>query len=96
MRLSREEVEHIALLARVGMSPEEIERYQEQLSNILENFQVLQQVDTQNVPPTSHSIAMENVMREDVAGPSLPREDILANAPREEEALLRVRAVLEE
>ncbi len=96
MRLSREEVEHIALLARVGMTPEEVERYQEQLSNILENFQVLQQVNTQNVPPTSHSIAMENVMREDIASPSLPREDILANAPREEEALLRVRAVLEE
>lgn len=96
MKLTKEEVEHIALLARVGMTPEEVERYREQLSNILENFQVLQQVDTNNVQPTSHSIALENIMREDVPSPSFPQEEIVANAPQEEGGLFRVKAILEE
>ncbi len=96
MKLTKEEVEHIALLARVGMTPEEVERYREQLSNILENFQVLQQVDTNNVQPTSHSIALENVMREDVSSDSFPQEEIVANAPQEEGGLFRVKAILEE
>ncbi len=96
MKLTKEEVEHIALLARVGMTPEEVERYREQLSNILDNFQVLQQVDTSNVLPTSHSISLENVMREDSPSPSLPQEEVLANAPKEQESLFRVKAILEE
>jgi aspartyl-tRNA(Asn)/glutamyl-tRNA(Gln) amidotransferase subunit C len=95
MKLSREEVVHIALLARLGLSEEELEKFREQLSNILENFEILQQVDTSNVPPTAYPIPLENVVREDETSPSLPQSEILANAPRQEESWFRVKAVLE-
>ena len=95
MSLTSEEIQHIALLARVGLAPEELERYRSQLENILDNFQVLQEVDTEGIPPTGHSVPLESVMREDEPEPSLPREDILANAPRREDDYFRVRAVLE-
>ncbi|RLC94398.1 MAG: Asp-tRNA(Asn)/Glu-tRNA(Gln) amidotransferase GatCAB subunit C [Chloroflexi bacterium] len=95
MKLSREEVKHLALLVRLGINEEETERFREQLSNILENFQILQQVDTTDVPPTAHAIALENVLREDEPGSSLPVVDVLANAPSQEEGYFMVRAVLE-
>jgi aspartyl-tRNA(Asn)/glutamyl-tRNA(Gln) amidotransferase subunit C len=65
MKLSREEVLHIALLARLGLTKAEVNRLREQLSNILENFEVLQQVDTTDVPPTAQAIPLQNVMRDD-------------------------------
>ena len=95
MRLSREEVRHIALLARVGLGEDEIERLREQLSNILENFEILKQVDTEGVPPTTQAIALENVLRQDEVAPSFSQKDILSNAPREEQGSFKVRAVLE-
>lgn len=95
IRLSREEVQHIALLARLGLSPEEIEKFREQLSQILEQFQVLQGVDTAAVLPTSHSVPLQNIMRDDAAAPSPSQQDILANAPQSEEGFFRVKAVLE-
>ncbi len=95
MKLSREEVKHVALLARVKLSEEELEKFSFQLSNILENFEILQEVDTTNVPPTAHVIEMENVLRDDEALPSFPKEEVLANAPREEDGCFRVKAVLE-
>jgi len=95
MKLSREEVLHIARLARLGLTEAELEKFREQLSNILENFEILRQVDTTDVPPTAQSIALHNVMREDEVTPSLPPSDILANAPRREGDCFRVRAVLE-
>lgn len=95
MKMSREEVAHIALLARLGLSEAELERFREQLSDVIENFQVLQQVDTSDVPPTAYPIALENVMREDRVAPSLPQGEVLANAPAKEEGCFRVRAVLE-
>jgi aspartyl-tRNA(Asn)/glutamyl-tRNA(Gln) amidotransferase subunit C len=95
MKLSREEVLHIARLARVGLTEDEITRFSEQLSNLLENFEVLQKVDTTDVPPTAQSVSLQSVMREDEVAPSLPPEDILANAPRREGDCFRVRAVLE-
>ena len=95
MKLSREEVLHIARLARVGLTESEITRLSEQLSNILENFEVLQQVDTTGVPPTAQAAALQSVMREDEVAPSFPADDILANAPRREGDCFRVRAVLE-
>lgn len=95
MKLSREEVLHIARLARLGLTEAELERFREQLSNILENFEILRQVDTTDVLPTAQSIALHNVMREDEVTPSLPPSDILANAPRREGDCFRVRAVLE-
>ena len=95
MKLSREEVLHIARLARVALTEAEIIRLSEQLSSILENFEILQQVDTTDVPPTAQSVALQSIMREDEVVPSLPQEDILANAPRREGDCFRVRAVLE-
>ena len=95
MKLSYEEVKHIALLARLGLSEAELERFGEQLSNILENFEILQQVDTSDVPPTAQAITMENVLRDDETMPSLPVEEVLANAPSQEEGHFKVRAVLE-
>jgi aspartyl-tRNA(Asn)/glutamyl-tRNA(Gln) amidotransferase subunit C len=95
MKLSREEVVHIATLCRLGLSEAELERFQEQLSNILENFEILKQVDTSNVPPTAYPIPLENVVGEDEAAPSFPQSEILANAPRQEEGCFKVRAVLE-
>ena len=95
MKLSREEVLHIALLARLGLTETEVSRLSEQLSNILENFEVLQQVDTSDIPPTAQSIALQSVVRDDEVAPSLPSSEILANAPRKEGNFFRVRAVLE-
>ena len=95
MKLSREEVLHIARLARLGLSEDEVDKFSEQLSNLLENFEVLQEVDTSNVPPTAQSIALQNVVRDDEVASSLPPSDVLANAPRREENFFRVRAVLE-
>jgi len=95
MKLNREEVLHIALLARLGLTEAEVNRLREQLSNILENFELLQQVDTTDVPPTAQSIALQNVVKDDEVVASLPQSEILANAPRREENFFRVRAVLE-
>jgi len=95
MKLSRDEVLHIARLARLGLTETDIDTFREQLSNILENFEALQQVDTSNIPPTAQAVPLQNVMKPDAVAPSLPPSDILANAPRREEDFFRVRAVLE-
>lgn len=95
MKLSREEVLHIARLARVNLTEAEIVRYSEQLSDLLEHFEVLQRVDTEGVPPTAQSIELRSIMRDDKVEPSLPPEDVLANAPRREDSFFRVKPVLE-
>ena len=95
MKLNHEEVKRIALLARVGLSEEETEKLRTQLSSILENFEILQEVDTSKVLPTAQVIGMDTVMRDDAAGPSLTQSDIMANAPKKEEGFFRVKAVLE-
>jgi aspartyl-tRNA(Asn)/glutamyl-tRNA(Gln) amidotransferase subunit C len=95
MKLSREEVLHIARLARMALTEEEIMRLSGQLSNLLEHFEVLQEVNTDNVEPTAQSVELRSVMREDNVAPSMPPEDVLANAPRKEGEYIRVRAVLE-
>ena len=95
MKLTRKEVQHIALLARLGLSEEEIEKFRIQLSDILENFEILKQIDTTDVTPTAQSIALQNVLRPDETKPSYPTKDILANAPQREGNCFKVRAVLE-
>ena len=94
-RLTTEEVRHIALLARVGMTDEEVEVMRYQLSDILEQFEALSRVDTGDMEPTGHSVDLLSVMREDVARPSFSRDETLANAPNLEGELVRVKAVLE-
>ena len=95
MKVSRDEVLHIARLARVNLAEEEIKRLSKELSRLLDTFEVLQQVDTEGVPPTAQSVTLQSVMREDAVVPSLPPDDILSNAPRREGDCFRVRAVLE-
>jgi aspartyl-tRNA(Asn)/glutamyl-tRNA(Gln) amidotransferase subunit C len=95
MKLSRKQVMTIATLCRMKLSEEEVERFREQLSDVLESFEVLQEIDTDNVPPTAYPIPLQNVTREDRAAPSLPQGDILANAPRQEDGSFKVKVVLE-
>ena len=95
MKLTDEEVRHIALLARLGISDAEVEKFRIQLSDILENFDILSQADTEGLAPTSQSVVLENVYRPDEAGPSLPVSDVLANAPDQEDNSFKVNAVLE-
>jgi len=94
MKLSREEVLHIARLARLGLDEAEVDKFREQLSDLLESFAVLQRVDTTGITPTAHSIALENVVRSDQVAASLPPDQILANAPQKEGDFFRVRPVL--
>jgi len=95
MRLNREEVEHIAALARLALREEEVALYQVQLSAILEYFERLGELDTEAIPPTATVLPLRSVMRADEPRPPLPREDILTNAPAAEEGCFRVPAVLE-
>ena len=95
MKLSREEVQHIALLARLGLSETEIEKFKLQLSDILENFKILQQADTNNLLPTSQSTDLQNVLRADEPDISYPVDDVLANAPQQKDNCFKIQAVLE-
>jgi len=95
MKLSRQEVQHIALLARLGLTESETEKFQFQISNILENMEILQEVNTDDVPATAQSIALQNVFRPDEAETSSPVEDILTNAPKRDGDSFRVPTVLE-
>ena len=95
MKLDRESVLHIARLARVDLSADEIEMYAGQLSDIIGHFDALNAVDTEGVEPTAHTLPLRNVLAEDASRPSLPRETVLELAPNVEDGYLRVRAVLE-
>ncbi len=95
MALSRAKVEHIAALAHLALTPQEIELYREQLSAILEHAAAIQRVDTSAIPPTATVLPLRSVMRDDIPAPSLPREDVLANAPDAEAGCFRVQAILE-
>ncbi len=96
MELDRTQVEHIAALARIELTDEEVESFGQQLSHILEQFELLRQLDTTDVPPTGHAADLNTVTREDEAQDCLPHEDVESNAPRREGELFRVKAVLEE
>jgi aspartyl-tRNA(Asn)/glutamyl-tRNA(Gln) amidotransferase subunit C len=95
MRLTPEEVEHVALLARLRLTEEERERFTTQLNSILEHFEQLQQIDTSDVPPMSHAVPMSNVLRDDEPSPSLSLEEALENAPDQDRDCFRVPRVIE-
>jgi aspartyl-tRNA(Asn)/glutamyl-tRNA(Gln) amidotransferase subunit C len=95
MAISREQVEHVAQLARLGLSEDEKGRLQQQLSQILEAMQAIDRVDTSAIPPTAQVIPLDTVMRDDVTRPSLPVEDVLRNAPRREGDFFKIPPVLE-
>ncbi|HWP61900.1 MAG TPA: Asp-tRNA(Asn)/Glu-tRNA(Gln) amidotransferase subunit GatC [Candidatus Binatia bacterium] len=78
--LSRADVEHVAHLARLGLSEDELSRLETELNHILEQYAVLARLDTDAIPPTAQTIELENILRDDEPGPSLPVADVLANA----------------
>jgi aspartyl-tRNA(Asn)/glutamyl-tRNA(Gln) amidotransferase subunit C len=95
MELSIDEVAKVALLARLRLSPAELETFTGQLNSIVEFVTHLQELDTTNVEPLAHGVEVRNVFRDDVRGPSLPREAALANAPKRNVDSFLVPAVLE-
>ncbi len=95
MKLDRAMVEHIAELAKLQLTDEEIERYAEQLSEILAYAERLQALDTDDIPPTASVLPLRNVLRPDEVTPSLPREEALANAADVADGQFRVDAILE-
>jgi aspartyl-tRNA(Asn)/glutamyl-tRNA(Gln) amidotransferase subunit C len=94
--LSRADVEHVAHLARLGLTGEELGRLEGQLNHILDQYAILATVPTDHIAPTAQTIELENILRDDVAGPSLDVEDVLANAPAREGDFVVVPAILNE
>lgn len=96
MKISLQDVEHVARLARLELSAAEKERMRRELDGILSYIDKLRAVDTSGVEPTSHAVPVTNVMRDDTERPSLPPEDMLANAPDRHGELFRVPRIIEE
>ncbi len=95
MTLSREQVRHVALLARLGLEEGEEDFYAEQLSRILEHIDRLSEVDTESIPPTAQVVEVRNVMRDDEPRPCLPQEVAIANAPEVEGGFFVVKSIQE-
>ena len=95
MKLNRKDVEHVALLSRLELSEQELDKYTGQLDAILEYIDVLNQVDTSTVEPMAHVLDIRNVMRADEVQPSLPREAALQNAPDAEDGFFKVPKIVE-
>lgn len=95
-RIDKEAVRHVALLARLELSEEEIERFAHELGDILDYVAKLEELDTTDVPPTSHSLPLANVMREDMVKPSLAKDEALSNAPETENGCFKVPQVIQE
>ncbi|MGI9093053.1 MAG: Asp-tRNA(Asn)/Glu-tRNA(Gln) amidotransferase subunit GatC [Mycobacteriales bacterium] len=94
--LTRDEVAHLAHLARLDLTGDELERFAGQLDVILEAVARVGEVAAADIPPTSHSVPMSNVLRRDEVTPSLPRDDVLAGAPAAEGGRFRVPRILDE
>ena len=94
--LTRADVEHVAYLARLGLSDEELARLEGQLNHILDQYAILATVQTDHIAPTAQTIELENILRDDVAGPSLPVEAVLANAREHDGSSIVVPAILGE
>ena len=84
MAISKKDVEHVALLARLSLTEEEKEKFTKQLGQILEHASKISKLDTKEVLPTSHAVPLKNVFRKDEKGKSLSQEEALANAPKQE------------
>lgn len=95
MKITKQEVLHVAHLARLNMDESQIDRFADQLGNILEYVETLNQLDTAGIPATSHAIDMVNAFREDELGSSLDRPSALANAPEEDDGSYIVPKVIE-
>jgi aspartyl-tRNA(Asn)/glutamyl-tRNA(Gln) amidotransferase subunit C len=96
MALTPDQVRHIAHLARLGLTDEDVAKFAPQLSEILDYFERLKAVDTTGVPPTAYPLDLHNILRDDVEDPPAAAEEILKNAPQREGEFFRVRAILDE
>jgi aspartyl-tRNA(Asn)/glutamyl-tRNA(Gln) amidotransferase subunit C len=83
--LTRADVEHVAFLARLGLTEEELARLEGQLNHILDQYTVLATLDTEHIPPTAQTIELANILREDAVRPSLTVDEALSNAPERSE-----------
>ena len=92
--LSRADVEHVAHLARLGLGDAELARLEAELNHILDQYSILAQLETEAIPPTAQTIEVENILRDDVARPSLTVEAALGNAPAREGDFIVVPAIL--
>ncbi|OGL41296.1 MAG: asparaginyl/glutamyl-tRNA amidotransferase subunit C [Candidatus Schekmanbacteria bacterium RIFCSPHIGHO2_02_FULL_38_11] len=95
MGISKEEVKHIAKLARIEFSEDEINRFTEQLSTILNYVSKLDELNTEDIVPTSHVIDLKNCFRDDEIKSSLPVEESLRNAPQREKFFFKVPKIIE-
>lgn len=94
-RISAEQVKHVAHLARLAVTEEEANRLTQQLDKIITYAEQLNELDTDNVEPTSHVLEIKNVMREDKAKPGLPNEEVLKNAPDHQDGQIKVPPIME-
>lgn len=98
MALTRDQVLHIAELAKLKLDDADVDRMTQQLSAILEHAARLNELDTDAIPPTASVVPLQNILRDDTVAPSMPRADALANAPDKDEdnQFFRVKAILKE
>lgn len=89
------DVKHVAKLANLELKDSEVEKFEGQLSSILDYIKKLQEVDTSNVEETSHVTGLENVLREDETKPSLPQEEVLSNAKDKQNGMFKMKAILD-
>lgn len=94
MKLSKTQVEHVANLAKLSLTPAEVKKFQQQLSQILDYVEILNQVETTGVESTSQVTGLENVFREDESGPCLSKEEALSGAKSKEKDMFKVKAIL--
>lgn len=94
-RISTDEVKHVANLARLAVSDDEVQKFTKQLDAIITYAEQLNELDTENVEPTSHVLDMKNVMREDKAEEGLPQEEVLRNAPEHQDGQIKVPSIIE-
>ena len=95
-RITRADVAHVADLARLTLSDDELDRFTDQLAAVLDHAKDVEALDTAGVPPTAHPLPLRNVLREDEVRPSLDRDEVLAQAPAAEDGMFRVPKILGE
>ena len=93
--LTIEEIKQISVLTRIAMTEDELDLMRTQMSDILDSVAILNEVDTENVQPTGHSVDIKSIMRDDEEQPSMTQDETLANAPQREGSFIRIKAVLE-